>query len=279
MAKWGFTAVASIIELALLAVALLVYVFYTWRFWGKNVSGWLYFVFFCTLQIIGDVLMAINLQHEQEPETFKNLLLASVILMSVAIAPLLYGMRLLAMKDSHLQGRWTLEWTAESITIALGSALAIAGYIKYVHNQEYETGSPLVLVGAVLYLIAAIMICVFACIELKSVSGSIFSRNVTLLSATALSLPFLTVRIVYFIVSAVTMDGLRYPKYDMNSSNPLLWGGQNGHLVLTVAMDLIIASIYIVAGALNPHQTTCSQMDEDGSDVLPLTNSNVDKAT
>lgn len=221
--------VICLVEVAFLAAAMLIFLPFVWRFSGRNRSGWICLELFCATQIAADILLYINLRNEVDSTKSENLLMIAAIVAFVSVSPLLLGIRFFADAvaiDNNGQCIFSAyEPFGMALLVLVGLVLTIVGYLQAMRVHMYETGHTLTLIAAVFFLVAGVFISIFVSSRVKSFPlGDYILPQKLLLSASLLVLPFLLVRLVYFIISAQYMGMNSFSNYVTYTINALFWG-------------------------------------------------------
>lgn len=246
---WPHADIVTLVQLVFFALLLPFFVFHFATQEKSLLRTWWLFTAFCIAKVVGDALLIANLvqQNDGNPPN-EGLLTPGSILSSIALAPLLLGMRML-LHHSRCTGYRDTRATqapALALSVVAGSAFSVAGYILFIVNGKYTLGKTLVIVGAFLFLVAVLLVGAYGYHHMRHTPDLYRQSHYIYAVATVVSFPFLIVRIVYFICCAFALqsDG----NFGAYATFSIFNGSWVAKLVMLVLMEIFVASIFAVAG-------------------------------
>jgi hypothetical protein len=236
----------SIGEIAVYAPALAIAAFLAVRHGFNRSAGWMFLVIFALARIIGSAMQIATISSPDNVSLYTGY----AILQNIGLSPLMLATigllsRLLEnINRTHHTAVSTRVFQAIELVITVGLILGIVGGVnaadnftstgKYTPNSLSKAGSALFIVSYVAIVIATI----FVSFSVKYAAHG----EKRILTAVALSLPFLLVRLVYSIMST----------FAHNKNFNLLSGSTTILLCVAFIEELIIVVIFEAIGLTLP---------------------------
>jgi len=206
-------------------------------------SGWISLAIFCTIRLIGAAAQLATINNPTDKTALTTALITSIL----GLSPLLVatsGIIARAYYSILDQGWSTLFSTAIvrglQVLATMGLVLCIVGATNAANVEDIES-EPTIHVGVILFTI------IFAALVLLTASAILGKRMTSrseglLIAAVAVALPFLTVRVVFSLLSAFSHD---------SDFNPVT-GSTTVELFMEVFMEvleeMVVIIIYLLAG-------------------------------
>lgn len=244
---WQHPDEVTLAQLVFFALVLPTFIFHLFTQGPQLRRTWYFFAVFALVKVVGDALLIANsVRQSQGNAPSEGLLTPGSILTSVSLAPLFLGMRLLLSKARRPDTEPVQRLPVIVILIIVGAALSIAGYLQYILRDKYSLGSSLVKISSFVFLVAALVLLFHGVYHIMH-TPDIYLEGYKIYSYALLAaMPFILVRIVFFILNAfalsTTGDLVKYSTFSV------LNGSWVAKLVMLVLMEMFVAIIYSVAG-------------------------------
>lgn len=268
--NWTHSNIVTLLQLAFF-VLVLPFFFFNFFTLGKRLRcAWWFFIAFCLTKIVGDaLLLADMIQESNGNPPNEGLLTPGFILMSISSAPLIIGIRLLLSKGRIIKTGKSKPSLVPIVVflVTIGSVFSIAGYLAYIINNKYVLGATLVQ-GAAFVLLLPVLVLGYIGLHHIKYTPALYMRSFQIYAyATLAAMPFLLVRVVYFIGSAFAL------KFDGNLTRYATFNIFNGSwiakLLMLVVMEMVVTLIFAGAGLISFLSNRQSPFTEDEDPLSP----------
>lgn len=246
---WTHPDAVTLAQLVFFVLIFPTYLYHLFTQGSRLRRTWYFFSVFAVVKIVGDALLIANMVQENNGNPpSEGLLTPGSILTSISMAPLFFGMRNLLTKARRPDMEHKRRPPIMIVLIVAGAAFSIAGYLEYILNRNFSLGCILVKVSAFVFLAAALVLLFHGIDHLRKTPSVYVESYKVYVYALLLAMPFILVRIVYFILSAFALetsgDLTHYSKFSILNGS---WSARLGMLVI---MEMCVALVYSVAGFL-----------------------------
>lgn len=244
-------------------------------------AGWVFLLIFAALRIIGG---ALDIAAEQTHPPSKGLYITALSFETAGTGPLLlctmgflgliasYSLAPLPLMDTKIFRIIKLLILVALILVIYGASQSAS-----TDSSKRNTAQTLRRVGAILLLIAFIVIAAIHGLFWTH-ANKILRHHRTLLIGVSLAIPFLTVRIIYSVLSAFSPNtafsssGATTTSTNGLSKFNLLTGSWHIWLVMSLIMEFIVIALYLAFGSLLPLSREETEEEKTGrtqQDGLP----------
>ena len=236
---WHSRDTIALVELIFYIPFLFISAFVCYRHGFSRSSGWLYTVILCIVRIIGGILQFVS--HNDHST---GLLETTLVLDSVGITPLLLATlgllsRFVDFVNAHSKSRLTIRhFRIVQLVLFVGLILAVVGgtSMNVDANGTYQVPSTSQ-AGVILYVIAfAGLILMFVLSVPQASAVPTKERRVPL--AVALALPFLSVRLLYSVLSV----------FSHNHIFSVATGSATVRLGMAAIEEFVVVAVYVILG-------------------------------